>query len=255
MNASYPEATVFHSEARILTSSYTERNYQISVWLPPDYSNSRKSFPVLYLLDGNFLFGVAANLILPLIWGNELPELIIVGIGYEIHSYDEWGKLRSHDMTPTTVSDVPGSGGSEDFLSFIKAELIPYIDTNYRTNTADRAIIGHSYGGLFVLYTLLHEPHLFHRYCAGSPVPDYDERVLFDYEQNFAEKYSALPVKVAVIVGELERDVVGATRDFCTVLSNRNYEGLELTFMVLDGESHISLLAPLIVKGLKAIFG
>lgn len=206
------------------------------------------------MLDSNTLFGAAANLALPLIWGNELPELIIVGIGYEIHSYEDWARRRSHDMTPTVVNDVPGSGGAEKFLNFIKAELIPYIDTNYRTNPADRTIIGHSYGGLFVLYTLLHEPDLFHRYCAGSPDPDYDNRVLFEYEKELAESRLALPVKLAVIAGALEEDIVVATEEFCTTLSSRSYEGLELTFTVLDGESHMSVIAPLMVRGWKAIF-
>lgn len=254
MTVSYPEATVFHSEVRVLTSSYTEQDYQISVWLPPDYSSSSKSYPVLYLLDSNTLFGAAANLILPLIWGNELPELIVVGIGYEISSYEDWGRLRSYDMTPTAVSDVPGSGRAEKFLNFIKAELIPYIETNYRTNRGDRAIMGHSYGGLFVLYTLLHEPNLFHRYCAGSPAPDYDNRILFRYEEKLAETCSALPAKLVVVIGGLEKDMLRDTEEFCAILSNRNYEGLALSYLVLDGESHMSVIAPLIVKGLKAIF-
>ena len=254
MTTSYPEATVFHSEVRELTSSYTEQNYQISVWLPPDYRSSSKSYPVLYLLDSNTLFGAAANLILPLIWGNELPELIVVGIGYEISNYEDWGRLRSYDMTPTAVSDVPGSGRAEKFLNFIKAELIPYIETNYRTNRSDRAITGHSYGGLFVLYTLLHEPDLFHRYCAGSPAPGYDNRVLFRYEEKLAETYSALPAKLVVVIGGLEKDMLRDTEEFCATLSNRKYEGFELTYLEFDGESHMSIIASLLVKGLKAIF-
>jgi len=254
MIPSYPEATVFHSEVRHLASSYTGQDYQISVWLPPDYPDSHKSYPVLYLLDSNTLFGAAANLMLPLIWGKELPKLIIVGIGYKIQSYEDWGRWRSHDMTPTVVIEVSGSGGAEKFLEFIKAELIPYIDANYKTNTADRTITGHSYGGLFVLYTLLHEPDLFHRYCAGSPVPDYDNRVLFKYEKDLAENRLSLPVKLVVIVGGLEKEMAGVTEKFCTILSSRNYEGLELTFLVLDGESHMSVIAPLMVTGWKLVF-
>jgi len=254
MTTAFPEATVFHSEVRVLTSSYAEQDYQISVWLPPDYLDSGKSYPVLYLLDSNTLFGAAANLILPLIWSNELPELIIVGIGYDIQSYEDWVRLRAQDMTPTVVSDVSGSGGAEKFLNFIKAELIPYVDTNYRTNTADRAILGHSYGGVFILYTLLNEPDVFQRYCAGSPAPEYDERVLFEYEKEFAKSHSTLPIKLTVIVGALEEETTTATEDFCSVLKSRDYGGLELNLQVLDGESHMSVIAQVIVKGLKSVY-
>jgi hypothetical protein len=49
MTTRYPESTTFHSEVRMLTSSYTEQDCQIYPWLPPNYSYSRKSYPVLNL--------------------------------------------------------------------------------------------------------------------------------------------------------------------------------------------------------------
>ena len=254
MSNLYPEATVFNSEVRRLTSSATGQTYQISVWFPPSYADSDKSYPVLYLLDSNTLFGAAANLAMLLSWGGELPETIIVGIGYEIRSYDDWGTLRSHDMTPTTVEDIPGSGGAAQFLHFLHAELIPFIDSSYRTNPADRSITGHSFGGLFVLYALLHRPNLFQRYCAGSPIPDYDDRLLFEFEEEFALRNSALPVSLAVVVGTLEGPNAVSTQEFCANLSARDYEGLKLTFLLLEDETHFSVIAPLMVKGWKAIY-
>ncbi len=254
MTNSYPEATVFNSEARRLTSSATGKTYQISVGLPLSYMDSNRSYPVLYMLDSNTLFGAAANLAMLLGWGGELPEIIIVGIGYEIHSFDDWAILRSRDLTPSSVEDIPGSGGASQFLKFLDTELIPFIDSNYRTNPADRAITGHSFGGLFVLYTLLHRPDLFQRYCAGSPVPDYDDRLLFEFEQEFALTNSSLPVSLAVIAGELEGPNTISTGEFCANLSARNYEGLNLTCLLMEGETHLSAIAPLMVKGWKAIY-
>ena len=157
-------------------------------------------------------------------------------------------------MTPTPTEDIPGSGGAEQFLHFLQTELIPFIDSSYRTNPNDRAITGHSFGGLFVLYALLQRPDLFQRYCAGSPVPDYDDRVLFEFEEEFALINSDLPVNLAIVVGTLEGPTAVSTQEFCANLSSRDYEGLKLKFLLLEGETHFSVIAPLMVKGWKAIY-
>ena len=130
------EATVFRSQVQQLTSIHTNQTYQIDIWLPPSYAESSNSFPALYLLDSNLLFGAAANLVLPLIWGGELPELIIIGIGYaNLKSYEQLGELRERDF----VFETPA------FLQFITSELMPHINVNYRTDASDHAIMGRAF--------------------------------------------------------------------------------------------------------------
>jgi len=60
------------------------------------------------------------------------------------------------------------SGGAEKFLSFLKTELIPYIDKTYPTNGTN-SLYGHSYGGLFSMYAFLAEPELFECCFATDP--------------------------------------------------------------------------------------
>ena len=69
---------------------------------------------------------------------------------------------RFRDFSP------PPSGDAARFSSFLKNELIPYINKNYRTEPFN-IFIGHSLGGLFVIHTLLDEPQLFDAYFAISP--------------------------------------------------------------------------------------
>ena len=74
------------------------RSYVLSVALSEDYHASLKRYPVVYILDGDTLFGMAASLTMSAAWAQEAPELIAVGIGYGVDSYDQWAKLRELDL-------------------------------------------------------------------------------------------------------------------------------------------------------------
>lgn len=253
MSEHYPEVSLFHSEARVLASSIVDTEYDISVGLPPSYLDSDKTYPVLYLLDGNICFGMATDTVTALTFGQEVPELIVVGIGYHITSYADWGSNRTRDYTATAREDAPGSGGAAQFLAFVETELIPFIDANYRTDPEDRAISGYSHGGQFVLYALLSRPGLFNRYACGSPSIYWDDRAMFRREEAFSQNQSQLPVKLFISVGSLE-SFEPDVRDFVEALKSRNYKGLDLTTVVLEDETHLSCLAPAFVRGVRAIY-
>jgi predicted alpha/beta superfamily hydrolase len=63
---------------------------------------------------------------------------------------------------------APVVGGSAAFRKFLRDELIPEIERRYRT-TRERAIVGESLAGLFVVETFLNEPSLFTHYAALDP--------------------------------------------------------------------------------------
>ncbi|MDX1701443.1 MAG: alpha/beta hydrolase-fold protein, partial [Melioribacteraceae bacterium] len=145
---------VIHSD--ILNES---RSYQIH--LPSSYQWALdRSYPVLFVLDGesNFLHTVGSTRFLSS--KGEIPELIIVAIT---------SKIRIRDYTQTDWSTHwSGGGGAFNFKSFLSKELIPKIENNYRTN-GFRILSGHSAAGQFVLYNLTSDPNLFNAYFAISP--------------------------------------------------------------------------------------
>lgn len=80
---------------------------------------------------------------------------------------------RRRDLTgPTDVakdrSIAPRVGGSKAFRGFIRNELMPEVAKRYRV-TNERAIVGESLAGLFVVETLVQEPDLFDTYIALDP--------------------------------------------------------------------------------------
>jgi predicted alpha/beta superfamily hydrolase len=248
---SYPEATIFHSEARSLVSSIVGQEYRIPVWLPPGYATSDRTYPVLYLLDADVFFGLAADssfILLP-----EIPEMIVVGIGYPIQSYEDWIRLRTRDLGPTAWAERPGSGGASDFLAFLRTELIPFVEASYRADPTDRALSGYSLGGVFVLYALLSEPGLFRRYAAGGATASWGDGFFPELEAEYAAQHRALPVRFFLATGSLDARAP-AIKDFDAILRARSYVDFRYEFAVLEGETHNSGAAPAFVRGLKWLF-
>jgi predicted alpha/beta superfamily hydrolase len=168
-----------------IKSKILNTNRKVWIYLP---SSARKKpykkqhYPILYLLDAESHFSSVTGMIQQLseVNGNKLiPEMIVVGIP---------NTNRSLDLTPTNALTGPdgktypsfeNSGGGDKFAAFIEKELIPYIDSVYAPS-AQRTIIGHSFGGLTVMNILVHHPDLFNDYVAIDPSMWWDSRRLLN---------------------------------------------------------------------------
>ncbi|MFN2178811.1 MAG: alpha/beta hydrolase [Candidatus Promineifilaceae bacterium] len=147
--------------------------------------------------------------------------------------------------------ETHGSGGADNFLEFIRKELKPFIQANYRIDSKDASVLGHSFGGLFALYALLKAPDTFNRYIISSPSIWWNPQTIFEYEENLASEHSDLSAKVFLSAGTLEESmqvpVRGVPARFVTniqamanKLHSRGYENLSLTQHVFEDESHVS---------------
>jgi predicted alpha/beta superfamily hydrolase len=255
MTNSLPPATIINTEVRDFHSTIMGINYQISTWFPPDYPKSGYKYPVIYLTDGEILLGQIAPMVLFLIWGKMVPECLIVGLGHPVSKIEEWVKVRDIDYDPPeSPGGDPEENRADDFLAFLKKELIPFIETTYPADPTDRCLAGFSAGGVFTLYTFLHEPDLFLRYLIGSATFESMLPHFLEYEQQLAEERTALPVHVFLSAGGLEEDVVPGLHQFIATLKSRNYEGLRLDTLVDEGEGHLSTSPTAFCKGFKALY-
>jgi predicted alpha/beta superfamily hydrolase len=157
-----------------------------------------------------------------------------------------------HNLIPSDAV-YHGAQTSEN-RRFIREELLPFIDSNYRTDPVDRTIAALSDGGLFSLCVLFHAPDTFSRYIAVSPHLRWDDRVIFEYEAEFAKKNSELPATLFLAVGELDRDLASDLRDFHKRLEDRNYAGLEMVMIVMEEETHLSVFPAAFSRGLRTVF-
>jgi len=206
---------------------------------------------VVYLLDGQWDFPLVQAVYGSQYYDGFVPSVVVVGITWsgQDANYDS---LRAVDFTPTQVGHGPQTGGGSKFLQFIKTELIPFIESKYRVDKSDRALIGSSLGGLFALYTLFHETTLFERYVFTSPVLPWDDGVTYSYEKDFAEKKAAMPARVFMGVGAYEDTVTFL--NFVQLLKSRNYAGLSLEGRVLPGVGHSGTKALGYTWGLQYVF-
>ncbi len=172
--ASPPPVTVPRSERFDMTSG--GRTYRISVALP-ERPPGPEGHPTLYVLDAHSMFFTAVDVVRA--WARRprgSVDAIVVGIGYPEGVDVE--AARAHDLTPEPPKGSappafmrPGMtfGGADAFLRFLRTELQPELARRYPVDARREALFGHSFGGLFTLYTLLADPDAFDVYLAASP--------------------------------------------------------------------------------------
>ncbi|MBN2564084.1 MAG: esterase [Candidatus Eisenbacteria bacterium] len=142
------------------------------VYLPPGYEDEERSYPVLYMHDGQNLFDVATSFIgvewnvdetlERMIPDEEVEPIIVVGI----YNTPE----REFEYTPVQDSSRGKGGGADRYAAFIINEVKPFIDATYRTKPGreDTGIMGSSLGGIASLYIAWTHPDIFSRVGAMS---------------------------------------------------------------------------------------
>lgn len=123
---------------RKITSEILGEDRLLQINLPQDYDpNSDKRYPVLFRLDGEFIFNSTVMTVEQVVDFEEVPgvpEMIVVGIP----NPDE---CRGRDMLPPHSQYAPEDADPGRFLRFIKTEVIPFVNVNYRT-TQTRIMVG-----------------------------------------------------------------------------------------------------------------
>lgn len=234
-----------------ITSAVVGEDFSLLVQLPRFYEDTTRTFPVVYLLDGQWDFPLVNGLTGGQYYDGFIPEVIVVGIAWA-GDHPNYDSLRQKDLTPTRIQQVPHSGDAAKFLSFIKTEVMPLIESKYRASKTDRTLIGSSLGGLFTLYTLFHETALFQRYILTSPALNWDNGAILAAESTYAANNSQLPVKVFMGIGGYEG--VSEFQRFVTRLKERNYKGLTLETRVLEGMGHSGSKPEGYTRGLQSVF-
>ncbi len=237
------EQTVAIGEKATLHSKVLNEDREIMVYTPNGYENSKEKYPVVYLLDGEWHFVHASGVVDFLSNQGLMPQSIVVAIV----NVD-----RNRDFTPTQLKEKPVTGGAKQFTAFLKDELMPYVEKNYRTHDFN-TIYGHSLGGMFVAYTFLTDPGLFDGYIAVSPYLPYDgnlvsKMVSDKLEKSYDHKFFYMTLGDEPAYYESVGQFVGA-------IETAQPEGLEFEYFQMAGADHNSTPHLTMYQGMQNIYG
>lgn len=210
----------------------------LRIYLPPDYAQGGRRYPVLYMFDGQNLFDDATSYVGE--WGvDETMDALAREDGFEaiVVGLDHGNEQRVHELIPyPNERFAPAQGG--EFLDGLVKVIKPLIDASYRTlpDRANTAIIGSSLGGLEADYAIHRYPDVFGK--AGVFSPAY----WVAGDQPYAEARKArLPAdaRVYLYMGGKEGDsALPDAQRMAAVLRETMPSPGSVTLHVVDGAEH-----------------
>jgi predicted alpha/beta superfamily hydrolase len=250
-----------NTEQFSITSKYVEgENYIIQIGLPSGYSSSIKSYPVLYVWDGDKSFGMTKEIADWLMWSKEIKDIIVIGISYG-QGMDDWWNKRARDYTHCSDTIVAkgmfkSTGGADNYIKFVKNEVFPIINKNFRTKPDSSAISGISFGGMLSSYILFTQSELFEGYIIIAPSLVWNNKSILKLETEYSSNHKELNKTVYIAYGSLDdKDwVINPTDEFIQMIKMRNYQGLKFVPQIFEGETHISVFSTAHTNGLKTLF-
>ena len=159
------------------------------IYLPPDYDEKKKDYPVLYMFDGFWLFGKLTNTT-QVTWeiDEKLDDLylstgfsiIVVGIDNAQDRDNELSPWVSQGTIDPTSAGFGGKG--DEYMQFIIHSLKPFIDARFRTlpDKSTTGIMGASLGGLMSCYAIFQHHDVFGRAGIFSPSFWYADENMYD---------------------------------------------------------------------------
>ena len=224
---------------------------RINVYVPPGYADSPDvRLPVLYMPDGGIAedFLHVAGLVQVSVGNGTMRPFLLVGIE---------NTERRRDMTGPTERDEDRRiarrvGGSAAFRTFIRTELMPSIKARYRT-TGERAVVGESLAGLFVVETFFREPDLFDTYIAFDPSLWWNDQQLLKEAADQLRRRRAVP-KTLFLANSAEPQLAELTQRLAAVLKTGTYPALDWHHLSLPEETHATIYHPAALRAFRVLF-
>ncbi|MBT8255282.1 MAG: esterase family protein, partial [Bacteroidia bacterium] len=132
--------TTGFAQSKIIYEEFTslklDGSRRLKIQLPRDYEeNVDKVYPIVLVLDANYLFEPVAGNVDYFGYWEDMPESIVVGVMQ--------GDTRYDDCNYDDTNFMPAEQGA-DFFEFLGLELMPYIDSSFRT-AKFTIIVGHDF--------------------------------------------------------------------------------------------------------------
>ncbi len=203
------------------------RTRRLYIYLPPDYETTDRTYPVMYMQDGQNLFDLHTSFSgewevdesLNTLFENGDDGIIIVGI-------NNGGEHRIDEYTPWSHPQY-GGGQGDAYVNFIVDNLKPFIDSNFRTKTdrLNTGIMGSSLGGLISFYAAIEHQDIFGKAGIFSPSFWFSDQV-YTHVENTGKEHD---MKFYLLGGEQESStLIQELEDMQTTLLNAGFQSSEI---------------------------
>jgi predicted alpha/beta superfamily hydrolase len=249
-------------EKNTLQSNILKEKREYWVSLPKSYNkNNYTKYPVLYLLDGDMhsFFQIFAGMVnqMSVDASPTIPEMIVVGIVSQnrVRDSSPTNSLTQYGGTKSQALNITGGAGK--FISFIKDELIPTIDLNYRTSDY-RLLTGYSFTGLPIIQSLFTTPDTFNAYIAIDPSMWWDNQFMLKQLEPFYQNSSLTRRRLFVATSERVTDIYpknNYVKQLIEKLNTKPKQGLYFDSITFgQDENHHTMPILSFYKGLRSIF-
>lgn len=218
---------------------------QITISLPPSYEKEpNRKFPLLFLLDGEYLVDAFSGALSYANYWDDLPQVIIVGISQNAN------EERFNDSQYNPETGVPEGEGAK-FYDFLGTELIPALEKKYRI-APFKVIAGHDVTAGFSNFFLYKDVPLFNAYISLSPelAPEMETRI--------ADRLSFFKQPIFYYLATADGDLKKMSKkiqDLDQNIKAKPNPNLNYRFDDFKNATHYSLVLNAIPNALYQIFG
>lgn len=224
----------------IVHSEITGDRYLLEALFPTSFQTDQP-LPVVYVVDGYYHFDGLARHVDRRWEAGDLAPFVLVGVGYEGLNAQRPSQLKTINQKRMTdliwpaqgKGDARQGGGARAFHQALVTELVPALETVHEITAGERALMGHSLGGHFVLSDMLEfgrADSAFDTLVAASPSLWWAGGALFDTEIEAAAAVDDLPFRLVVGAGTLEGTGMNAPVTLMVdQLKSRAYPSLTIT--------------------------
>ena len=226
------------SNVHIMSNNFAipqlNRTRKIWIYLPPDYETSTKTYPVIYMQDGQNLFDNLTAFAGEWQVDETLNSLFSQGdYGAIVIGIDNGGGSRIDEYAPW-VNTQYGGGEGDKYMQFMAETLKPYVDANYRTKPQKEynALIGSSLGALISTYGGVKYSGTFSKIGSFSPAYWIVNTELNNYITNSTANLAGM--RMYFVAGSNESSTMSS--DIATVKNSLENKGLAVanTLVKLD---------------------
>ena len=226
-----------------ITSKYLNEKRSLEIQLPRSYYvKSEKNYPLMIVLDGDYMFNIVAGSVDYLSYWGDIPENLVVGINQKNSRFDDSSVLDNITYTPIS--------STASFYDFIINEIIPYFSENYRISNF-RIIVGQERTANFANFFLLKQNPQIRGVISISP------KISKNMNRYLAGNLSKINSKIVYTLSSSKRDFESIFKNVSELkisldsIENKNFKFESLIF---DNENHYILPSVSVPKSIRSTY-